>query len=159
MDIDQLAKAAEAFFEKKGLRVVISDRMSSEHYRFNIHVNDLYTCNDIDKVLEDLKSIGVSAQHGGHNSFYIFALKQEAKQEAKEWDRYEVWGKCEQFVAQNPHLFAARPELILVSELFRFARSIIGPEATDLTKCDVPPKGWDCTRPVGHDGPCAAWPK
>jgi hypothetical protein len=25
-------------------------------------------------------------------------------------------------------------------------------------ECDVPPPGWRCTRPKGHDGPCAAWP-
>lgn len=24
--------------------------------------------------------------------------------------------------------------------------------------CDRPPKGWNCTRPRGHDGPCAAHP-
>lgn len=23
-------------------------------------------------------------------------------------------------------------------------------------KCTLPPKGWKCTRKVGHDGPCAA---
>lgn len=25
--------------------------------------------------------------------------------------------------------------------------------------CDVPPEGWYCTRPRGHEGPCAAWPE
>ena len=24
--------------------------------------------------------------------------------------------------------------------------------------CPLPPDGWLCTREVGHDGPCAAWP-
>lgn len=24
--------------------------------------------------------------------------------------------------------------------------------------CPLPPAGWVCTREVGHDGPCAAWP-
>jgi hypothetical protein len=24
--------------------------------------------------------------------------------------------------------------------------------------CDRPPEGWSCSRPKGHDGPCAAWP-
>jgi len=23
-------------------------------------------------------------------------------------------------------------------------------------KCNIPPKGWSCTRVAGHDGPCAA---
>ena len=27
-----------------------------------------------------------------------------------------------------------------------------------MTKCEVPPAGWYCTRPAGHDGPCAAHP-
>lgn len=25
-------------------------------------------------------------------------------------------------------------------------------------QCQVPPRGWYCTIPAGHDGPCAAWP-
>lgn len=24
--------------------------------------------------------------------------------------------------------------------------------------CDLAPPGWVCTREIGHDGPCAAWP-
>lgn len=28
----------------------------------------------------------------------------------------------------------------------------------DNNHCRLPPAGWRCTRPVGHDGPCAAWP-
>lgn len=24
--------------------------------------------------------------------------------------------------------------------------------------CDIPPEGWYCSRPQGHEGPCAAWP-
>jgi hypothetical protein len=27
-----------------------------------------------------------------------------------------------------------------------------------MTKCTVPPDGWECTRGLGHDGPCAAFP-
>lgn len=27
-----------------------------------------------------------------------------------------------------------------------------------MTKCQVPPAGWYCTREAGHEGPCAAWP-
>jgi hypothetical protein len=27
-----------------------------------------------------------------------------------------------------------------------------------LTGCTKPPDGWRCTRPKGHDGPCAAVP-
>lgn len=27
---------------------------------------------------------------------------------------------------------------------------------SELSKCDVPPPGWYCTRVAGHDGPCAA---
>lgn len=26
------------------------------------------------------------------------------------------------------------------------------------TKCELPPKGWECSRTKGHDGPCAATP-
>lgn len=26
-------------------------------------------------------------------------------------------------------------------------------------KCDVPPKGWKCSRMKGHEGPCAATPE
>ena len=25
-------------------------------------------------------------------------------------------------------------------------------------ECNLPPRGWRCTRPAGHDGPCAAVP-
>jgi hypothetical protein len=25
------------------------------------------------------------------------------------------------------------------------------------SKCEAPPPGWTCTRPGGHEGPCAAW--
>lgn len=25
-------------------------------------------------------------------------------------------------------------------------------------ECEMPPKGWLCTREKGHDGPCAAYP-
>jgi len=25
-------------------------------------------------------------------------------------------------------------------------------------KCQIPPTGWRCSREVGHEGPCAAWP-
>lgn len=25
--------------------------------------------------------------------------------------------------------------------------------------CPLPPDGWHCTRPAGHEGPCAAWPE
>lgn len=25
-------------------------------------------------------------------------------------------------------------------------------------ECQIPPAGWACTRPGGHDGPCAAYP-
>ncbi len=28
----------------------------------------------------------------------------------------------------------------------------------DPNPCTRPPRGWYCTRPAGHDGPCAAWP-
>lgn len=35
--------------------------------------------------------------------------------------------------------------------LQRFARP-------DDDPCTVPPEGWFCTRPAGHDGPCAAVP-
>lgn len=31
------------------------------------------------------------------------------------------------------------------------------PEGVDRG-CDKPPPGWCCTRPAGHDGPCAAAP-
>lgn len=24
--------------------------------------------------------------------------------------------------------------------------------------CSLPPNGWFCTRPAGHEGPCAAYP-
>lgn len=24
------------------------------------------------------------------------------------------------------------------------------------SECKLPPKGWRCTRPAGHEGPCAA---
>jgi hypothetical protein len=24
--------------------------------------------------------------------------------------------------------------------------------------CELPPPGWSCSREVGHEGPCAAWP-
>lgn len=27
-----------------------------------------------------------------------------------------------------------------------------------MNKCDIPPKGWMCTRTKGHTGPCAAYP-
>lgn len=27
---------------------------------------------------------------------------------------------------------------------------------TPSGKCDVPPLGWECSRPIGHSGPCAA---
>ena len=27
-----------------------------------------------------------------------------------------------------------------------------------MSECKVPPPGWKCTRPAGHEGPCAAWP-
>ena len=30
-----------------------------------------------------------------------------------------------------------------------------GPDDAD-SECDIPPLGWRCTRPAGHDGPCAA---
>jgi hypothetical protein len=30
--------------------------------------------------------------------------------------------------------------------------------STTNTTCAVPPAGWHCTRPAGHDGPCAAVP-
>lgn len=26
-------------------------------------------------------------------------------------------------------------------------------------QCDRPPEGWECSRPKGHNGPCAASPK
>lgn len=26
-------------------------------------------------------------------------------------------------------------------------------------ECDLPPEGWSCTRPKGHENPCAAVPK
>ena len=25
-------------------------------------------------------------------------------------------------------------------------------------QCQLPPDGWFCTRELGHEGPCAAWP-
>lgn len=28
----------------------------------------------------------------------------------------------------------------------------------DLPRCDIPPRGWRCTRASGHSGPCAAVP-
>lgn len=31
-------------------------------------------------------------------------------------------------------------------------------EVNEHTPCDIPPKGWACTREYGHDGPCAAIP-
>lgn len=27
-----------------------------------------------------------------------------------------------------------------------------------MTQCNIPPKGWRCTRGAGHTGPCAPWP-
>ena len=27
----------------------------------------------------------------------------------------------------------------------------------DENECKVPPPGWRCSRPAGHDGPCAAY--
>lgn len=32
------------------------------------------------------------------------------------------------------------------------------PLDSEKPRCDKPPKGWNCTRPRGHDGPCAAAP-
>lgn len=32
----------------------------------------------------------------------------------------------------------------------------IGERFVSFEPCDVPPKGWKCTRPKGHEGPCAA---
>jgi len=38
------------------------------------------------------------------------------------------------------------------------ARRLDEAGATKAESCDVPPEGWYCTRPKGHDGPCAAHP-
>lgn len=27
-----------------------------------------------------------------------------------------------------------------------------------MTKCTIPPEGWECSREPGHEGPCAARP-
>lgn len=27
-----------------------------------------------------------------------------------------------------------------------------------IERCPLPPKGWECARKRGHDGPCAAFP-
>lgn len=27
---------------------------------------------------------------------------------------------------------------------------------TTVTQCTVPPDGWECSREIGHEGPCAA---
>lgn len=36
----------------------------------------------------------------------------------------------------------------------------INKEIENLThRCQVPPKGWRCTREPGHEGPCAALPE
>ncbi len=31
-------------------------------------------------------------------------------------------------------------------------------ERVEASPCDKPPPGWRCTRGLGHEGPCAAWP-
>lgn len=38
------------------------------------------------------------------------------------------------------------------------ARRLDEAAATQPESCDVAPKGWYCTRPKGHEGPCAAYP-
>lgn len=41
----------------------------------------------------------------------------------------------------------------------KLLRSCVAPSRQPLTEaevCDVPPLGWHCTRPAGHDGPCSA---
>jgi hypothetical protein len=38
-------------------------------------------------------------------------------------------------------------------------RAAYDPPALPLEECKVPPKGWRCTRPAGHEGPCAAVPE
>lgn len=30
-------------------------------------------------------------------------------------------------------------------------------EKPNTTQCELPPYGWICTRPIGHDGPCSAY--
>ena len=32
-------------------------------------------------------------------------------------------------------------------------------EGYGQTVCNRPPTGWNCTRDVGHEGPCAAYPE
>jgi hypothetical protein len=46
------------------------------------------------------------------------------------------------------------PNAQLTGPLIRFAGLVLREALT----CFVPPPGWACTRPAGHDGPCAAIP-
>jgi len=38
------------------------------------------------------------------------------------------------------------------------AQVIINRQVVDGTECPLPTGNWRCTRGVGHEGPCAAWP-
>jgi hypothetical protein len=45
---------------------------------------------------------------------------------------------------------------IVIKALVKETKQELDATKAPIIPCTIPPPGWVCTRPVGHDGPCAA---
>lgn len=91
------------------------------------------------------------------------------KESAEETPRFSCTGSEESYIAdERSQLEIEKLEIIRRNGLLRDGsadKHRLEEINTTLKRldetaeeCDVPPSGWRCTRPKGHDGPCAALP-
>lgn len=68
---------------------------------------------------------------------------------------------CGEWKWETPSSCADADEPTSLDESFEALRDYDGPPdlpGVDRPPCPLPPVGWHCTRGMGHEGPCAAWP-
>lgn len=96
---------------------------------------------------DQMRTYGAACRAAGEAAGYIKGVKAENK-------------RCKQILIEKMKHYDGLPERAIAAQCFDHAQSLLGGCAYDAAmrgeECDLPPRGWRCTRSKGHEGPCAA---